>query len=322
MAERKNSKGLIKDAAGRSMTPENLDELVATAIAMEFKDAKEAGALGFQAHCLTLTTLPHSRLVGADGQELREYHRVNGRQHLAVQAGPQAMPGTGIAYGTIPRLATIYMASQAKKTNSPVIDLGGSMAEFLRRLDIATSGGKRGGYRATYTQLMRWFTSSVMTWDDTNGMDWDSFKLVEKGSIWWNPLDPEAESLWRNTLTLSARAYDEMTQRAVPVDLRGLRDGTIHRSPLALDFYVWLPYRSFTATATGRKASIPWPLVMKQFGAGYAQTARGLRDFRAEARKSIQVVLNYYRHLRVDASGPDFLVIEPSWKALAENPVD
>lgn len=318
MAETKNTRGLVQDAAGRSLTPGNIDELVQLAIEMEFQDAKEAGALGFQAHCLTLTTLPHSKLVGADGQELREYHRVNGRQHLTVQAGPQAMPGTGIAYGTMPRLATLYMASQAKKTNSPEIDLGASMAEFLRRLDVSTSGGPRGGYRAAYTQLMRWFTSSVMTWDDTDGLEWDSFRLVEKGSIWWNPLNPEAESLWRNSLTLTPRAFQEMTQRAVPVDMRGLQDSTVHRSPLALDFYVWLPYRAFTVSASGRAAQIPWPLVMKQFGAGYAQTPQGLRHFRAEARKAIQVVLNYYRHLRVDASGPDFLVIEPSRKTLAK----
>ena len=232
------------------------------------------------------------------------------------------MPGTGISYGVPPRLATIYMASQAKKTNSPEIDLGGSMAEFLRRLGMATSGGKRGAYKSTHTQLLRWFTSSVMTWDETDGLEWDSFRLVERGSIWWNPMRPEEESLWRNTLRLTPRAFAEMTERAIPIDMRGLKDDTIHRSPLALDFYVWLPYRCFTATSSGRRAEIPWGLIMRQFGAGYAQDAQGLRDFKKKARVAIQIVLGYYRHLRVDASGPDFLVIEPSRKAVAEKPVD
>ena len=327
MAGTKNSKGLVKDGAGRSMSQENVDELVTLAMEMEFQDAKTAGALGFQAHALTLTTLPHSRLVGPDGRELREYTRTNGKAHLAVQAGPEAMPETGLAYGAIPRLALIHVASQAKKTSSPEIDLGRSMAEFLRNLGMGTAGGKRGTYKAVNSQIFRLFTSSLTTWQEGDGlknplMAWDSFKLVDSGSIWWNPLNPEQETLWKSTITLTDKAYREVTHRAVPTDLRGLQDDTIHRSPLALDFYLWLPYRCFTVTASGRRAEIPWWLVMRQFGAGYAQTAHGLRNFKLKARAAIQVVQNYYRHLRVDTSNTDFLVIEPSPRSLAENPVD
>jgi hypothetical protein len=317
MARTKNTAAKVTDTSGRSMTPDTLSDLVTAAMEMEYQDAKAAGQLGFQAHALTITTLPHSRLVGPDGRELREYTRRNGRHNLTVQAGPEAVPGTGIAYGIMPRLATIYLASQAKKTNSREIELGRSMAEFLRRLNVEGTGGKRGGYTRAHTQLMRWFTSSVMAWESgVAGMEWESFRMVEHGAIMWNPLNPEQESLWESTLILSPRAFDEMTQRAVPVDMRGLIDPTIHRSPLAMDLYTWLPYRAFTVTVSGKTARIPWQLLMVQFGAGYAQTAQGIRHFRAEARKAIKIILNYYSNLRVDASGKDALVIEPSLKTL------
>lgn len=317
--------GLVTDSIGRTLTQENVDELVSVAIDMEFEDAKQAGQLGFQAHALTLTTLPHSRLVGPDGRELREYHKQNGRHHLAVQAGPETMPGTGISYGTIPRLCMIHLASEAKKWGHKEINLGRSMAQYLQALGISTSGGKRGGYTAMNNQVFRLFTSSLMAWEDGDdgGLQWDSFRLVEKGAIWWNPLHPEQETLWKSTITLTDRAFEEITNRAVPLDLRGLKDNTIHRSPLALDFYVWLPFRCFTLTAAGHsKASIPWWLIMRQFGAGYAQNSDGFRNFRREARKAIAVVLEYYRHLRVDVTGDDALVLFPNQKTVAEKPVE
>lgn len=321
-----------KTLSGKKPKPEtcttkDVDERVSIAMAMEFEDAKAAGALGFQAHALTLTTLPHSKLVGADGQELREYSRTNGRAHLAVQAGPAAMPGTGLAYGAVPRLALIHIASEAKKTNCPEIDLGLSMAGFMRALGMGTTGGKRGSYKALNTQIFRLFTSSLTTWEEGDGvvnplMAWDSFRLVQSGSIWWSPLNPEQETLWKSTITLTEKAFSEITYRAVPTDLRGLRDATIHKSPLALDLYVWLPYRSFTATASGRVAQIPWWGLMRQFGAGYAQTAQGMRNFRKEARTAIQTVLSYYPRLRVDASGSDYLVISPNRASVAGKSVD
>jgi len=314
MAKPKTGAGLIKDARGRLLSPGNLDELISVAVDMEFEDAKEAGALGFQAHCMTITTLPHSKLVGPDGRELREYVRHNGRAHLAVQAGPEIMPGTGIAYGVSPRLAMMYLSTRAKKTGSREIELGDSLAEFLRRLGIATTGGKRGGYTAANTQLFRLFTSSLMAWEDAEGggLPWDSFdpiRLVERSQIWWSPMNPEQKTLWKNSLVLTERAFHEMTQNAVPVDLRGLQVKEIHGSALALDFYTWLPYRGFTAR---RRTEIPWHLLKQQLGSGYPDTPQGLRDFRKKARAAIQAVLSFYRDLNVDLTDEDALVISPS----------
>jgi hypothetical protein len=329
MADAKDIKkhSLIRNAKGRLVSQANVDEIVTLASEMEFQEAKEAGALGFAAHCMTVCTLPHSKLVGPDGKtELREYVRHNGRTHLAIQAGPAVMPGTGISYGAYPRLGLIYLASRAKTSNSKEIELGASLSDFLKRLGIHVTGGKRGGITAANAQLFRLFTSSMMAWEDAGKgqLPWDSFdpfRLVERREIWWNPMAPDQPSLWKNTLVLTDRAFHELTQNAVPIDLRGLQIKEIHGSAMALDFYTWLPYRGYTAK---RRTEIPWGLLKRQLGAGYPDTPRGLRDFRANARKAIAAVLTFHRDLKVDASDEDSLVISPSRKKgyLADKPAD
>jgi hypothetical protein len=303
-----------------------MDEIVTIASEMEFQEAKDAGALGFAAHCMTVCTLPHSKLVGPDGRELREYVRHNGRTHLAIQAGPEVMPGTGISYGAYPRLGLIYLASRAKTLQSKEIELGASLSEFLKRLGIHVTGGKRGGITAANAQMFRLFTSSMMAWEDAGKgeLPWDSFdpfRLVERREIWWNPMAPEQQSLWKNTLVLTDRAYHELTQNAVPIDLRGLQIKEIHGSAMALDFYTWLPYRGFTAK---RRTEIPWALLKRQLGAGYPNTPQGLRDFKKNSRKAIAAVLTFHRDLKVDASDEDSLVISPSRPKsyLADKPAD
>ena len=232
MAGTKDSKnGLVKDASGRSLTRQDLDEMVSIATEMELVDAKEAGALGFMAHHLVVTTLPHSKLVGPDGKELREYTKHNGKLHLGFQAGMEAMPGTGVPYGVYPRLVMIRVATEAVRTQEREIDFGGSMEEFAKMIGIdgGVGYGKRGVGTEIQRQAFRLFTGSLSTWTgDDDHFEFENYKLADHGSIWWDPKHPAQKSLWRSKITLSERAFYEMTRRAIPMDLRALQDKTLH----------------------------------------------------------------------------------------------
>ena len=56
----------------------------------------------------------------------------------------------------------------------------------------------------------------------------------------------------------------------------------LKRSPLALDVYCWLTYRTYTLNLGRRPSvSIPWDSLQLQFGAGYpADTKQGQRNFK------------------------------------------
>lgn len=65
----------------------------------------------------------------------------------------------------------------------------------------------------------------------------------------------------------------------------------VRNSPLAIDCYAWLTFRM---SYIKRPTVIPWAALLGQFGAGYPQTPRGLRDFRVNFLRALRRVLALY----------------------------
>jgi hypothetical protein len=70
----------------------NLNKLISEAIAIEVRDAKEAGALGYMARALVQATMPHSRVEGT------EFNRKNGMFRLTMLARSEV----GLPYEACP----------------------------------------------------------------------------------------------------------------------------------------------------------------------------------------------------------------------------
>ena len=95
-------------------------------------------------------------------------------------------------------------------------------------------------------------------------------------------------------------------ENPVPIDLRALK--ALRRSPMALDIYVWLAYRmSFLKGNT----AIPWVALQRQFGADYATTPQGRRDFKKRFLQALAKVHLVYPQARLE---PDTynLILKPS----------
>ena len=71
------------------MNTENLNKLITEALAIEARDAKDAGALGFMARALVQATMPHSKIEGS------VFKRQNGAFKLTMLADPDV----GLPYG-------------------------------------------------------------------------------------------------------------------------------------------------------------------------------------------------------------------------------
>jgi hypothetical protein len=96
----------------------------------------------FLARQLIQATLPHS------DPKADTWTRRNGNFALAVQAGLNPFTGKtyGIPYGIIPRLLLFWITTEAIKTNNPRLELGSSLAQFMRDVGLnpSTGGGIRG----------------------------------------------------------------------------------------------------------------------------------------------------------------------------------
>jgi hypothetical protein len=114
------------------MNKQNLNNLITEALAIEARDAKDAGALGFMARAIVQATLPHSKVNG------NEFRRTNGLFNLTLLADSKI----GLPYGIIPRLLLAWVSTEAVKTKSRHLVLGKTLAAFMEELDLIPSGGR------------------------------------------------------------------------------------------------------------------------------------------------------------------------------------
>jgi hypothetical protein len=209
----------------------------------------------------------------------------------------------GLPYGTIPRIISAWMTTEAVQTKSPVLELGDSLSAFMRQLDMEMTGGKNGTITALKNQARRFFASTFTAiYEDHEKTADMGFRVAEDSLIWWNHSDPEQAGLWNSTVTLSNKFFNEIQKNPVPIDMRAIK--ALKKSPLALDIYCWTTYR---VSYLARDLLIPWDKVALQFGSGYAR----MRDFKAAFLEELDKVHNLYPALRYKVT-EDGLMLKPS----------
>jgi hypothetical protein len=282
---------------------ENLDKLIAEALAIEAEAAEEAGALGFMARALVQATMPHRKVQG------NEFERTNGAYTLTMLAPSKV----GLPYGSIPRLLLAWLTTEAVKTKGRELALGHSLSEFMRQLDLVPTGGRWGTITRLKDQTRRLFGSYIycnyLNKNAEIGVQREatlSFNVVESSNLWWEPKNPGQKSLFESTVTLTHPFFDEIINNPVPIDMRALK--ALKRSPMALDIYTWLTYRMSYLI---KPAEIPWPALQAQFGADYATNAQGRRDFKRSFLRHLKKIHMVYPEVSV-VEGESGLLLRPS----------
>lgn len=283
--------------------PAWIKEVIEAHLAIEAEDVKSAGALGFMSRALVIATMPYK------DPKADVFKRENGNFRLRIVAGYEG----GIPFGIYPRLLMSWVATEAVRTKSPVIELGESLSIFLRDvLEIQRGGGKRGTSTRVAEQMKRLFGSFITaqyTGDMQNRgfvmrnvmiaegldlheqdllLDADQAQVDADGNTLWVPQAKHQAGKWKSKVELSEKFFRECIERPVPIDLRAYK--SLRGSPLAMDVYTWLTYRmSYTER---RSRPIRWEALMGQFGSGYS-TARAKLDFKKaflKALKAVQIV--------------------------------
>ena len=253
---------------------------------------------GFLARMMALCSLPRSN----PGNQIR-YVRQNGPYTLVLTtAGINKLP-----HGSNPRLILAWVSTEAVRTGSRDIVLGRSLSEFMRKLGIASTDGR--GQARLRNQMERLFNCSVsMIYKDDHHQASANAVLADLTDFWWNPKQPDQTGLWESKVRLSESFFNEIIQHPVPLDMNTLK--ALKRSPLGLDLYLWLVYRTFPLRAPQR---ITWKQVYRQFGvepsrASDNDTVQKLRRKVLRELKKIKLAwsgLNY-------TTAPGVLILYPS----------
>ena len=279
-----------------------VDRLITKALAIEAEEAKEAGALGYMARALVQATIPHR------ATKETTFTRHNGNYTFTMLANPQA----GLPYGTVPRLMLAWLATEAVVTQSRELELGNSLSDFMRQLDMVPTGGRWGSITRLKSQSRRLFSSFIQctyTAKDEKGRVQEAIQnmvIADSANLWWEPKSAAQASLFASTVTLSEAFYSEIVCNPVPVDMRALK--ALKQSPMALDIYSWLTYRM---SYLKKPTTIPWEGLQAQFGAGYPMTSQGTRNFKKKFLGQLRRVLAVYPEARA-GDGVSGLLIRPS----------
>ena len=273
---------------------DQIDQLVAA------RDADPE--MGFMARLLALCSLPRTN----PGDRL-QYKRVNGPYKLIMIAGGD----NKLPYGTRPRLLLAWVCTEAVRTQSPELILGDSLSEFMRKVGIySTSGDKHTRLR---NQMRRLFGCTVsLLYEDARGEATLNAPIARLTEFWWSERQPDARSLWESKIELGEDFFNEIIRCPIPIDMNTLR--AMKRSPLGLDLYLWLTYRTFALKSQLR---LTWRQLYRQFGADPATASKVAQQaFRRDCLRELKKIKNAWPDLHYQAV-KGALLLSPSPPAIA-----
>ena len=288
--------------ARRARTPQARHHFTLNRQVDRLVGASEAEAdLGFMARLMALCSLPRTN----PGDRLR-YIRRNGPYTLVMNAGGLHR----LPFGNIPRLLLAWLCTEAVRTQSRELILGTSLSEFMRKLDLHTSGGSsRGDRTRLHNQMKRLFHCTVsLIYEDERGAASMSSLIARRTEFWWNERKPDEPVLWKSKIELSEDFFNEIVQHPIPLDMNILK--ALKRCALGLDLYMWLTYRTF---ALHSPLQLTWRQLYRQFGldpakAGDKQT---VKNFRRKILREFVKIKTAWPSLNY-GTAPGVLILYPS----------
>jgi hypothetical protein len=158
----------------------------------------------------------------------------------------------GYPWGALPRIVLLWLAKQARDTQSPVIDLGATPQEFVEAL-----GSPDASISDILWQAQRLFGASLTLGDATvSGSKPMTIRMhVAKDFRFWDGQ--------RGQVTLAEHLFHSITEHPTPIDWEAVKGGQL--GAMAIDVYAWLNlrrrYREITAPER-----VPWSRLYDLFG--------------------------------------------------------
>jgi len=200
--------------------------------------------LGFASRPFVLCGLPIKR----PPKGLLLHERRNGRFLLQVTGHPTY----GLPWGQ-DRLVPIFLATLAVRQQQQTISFR-SAAEMLDTFGLQQGGSQ---YRRLIASFQRIFGATIFFGTDIQRekapvMHQVRFNFMREARIWYSR-DPKQTVLpggFENQIVLSDEFFREVTAHSIPTDLDAAK--ALSSSPAALDLFMWLSYRCFTAKGQER----------------------------------------------------------------------
>lgn len=226
-------------------------------------------------------SLEFERVCGNAGVSLRAGKVWDGKQFVQQQ----------LPYGTIPRLIMTYLNTSALRHKSPIVEVGGTTGQFMKRLGMSLTGGKTGTYTA-FRKQMQALAACEITFGLTTATKAITYNgsPIKKFDAWLSNTE-EHPALWPAEIQFSQEYYETLINHAVPLDLRAME--ALSGSALAMDIYAMLAERLHRIS--GRPVILHWKNLREQFGQEY----RDPKNFKQAFLKQLKSAQAVYPKAKV-----------------------
>jgi hypothetical protein len=221
--------------------------------------------MGFMTRIITLCSLPR-----IDPGTRLQYKRETGPFKLVMIAGGD----NKLPYGNLPRLLLAWVCTEVVQTKNRDLQLGHSLAAFMRQLGMnSDSGGSRADRTRLRQQIDRLFNAHIqLIYEAPGRKSTISSTVADRTDLWWDYKAPTQDTLWQSSIRLGEALFEEILKHPVPIDMRILK--AMRRSSLGLDLYLWLSYKTFTLYSQNKKPErLSWHLLYRQFGSDPAKAS-------------------------------------------------
>ncbi|WP_306418949.1 replication protein RepA [Teichococcus vastitatis] len=174
------------------------------------------------------------------------------------------MEHVGVPYGSVARLILLFLQTEALRTGSREIELGGSLRQWLSRLGASIGGSNARAVRDQAERISRCRLTFHIQGSGKVGLVNQS--IVDRALFIDDEVTGRQGRLSLETAKLSEGFFEQLQKHPVPLEEAAIR--AISNNPAALDAYLWLAYRLHVLS--GDKL-ITWKALKAQFGAGYKE---------------------------------------------------
>jgi Plasmid encoded RepA protein len=217
-----------------------------------------------------------------------KHTRQNGKFFLQVHAHLDF----GLPFGQ-DRLIPIWIATLAIRQKSRTVRFAAA-ADILREFGLPNNGKT---YRRLIEGFQRVFTSTIFfgTEDQLEKAavwNWSRFHFFDNMEVWFSKQTDQPTfpgEPFENVIVLSEQFWNEINSHPIPVDLDVVK--ALSHAPGALDFYMWLTWRCWTAKGQARIPLFGKEGLGNQLG---VQEYTSERAFRSVLKRWLNIVHQFW----------------------------
>ncbi len=234
----------------------------AASIYMGQEDSALSVAYSGWAQC----ALPHRRLKPDQLWEVMSDH-----VRLAVEPGyrPSGKDGTGplepigVPFGAYARLILLYLQTEALRTNSREVALGGSWRAWSERIGVPWGGNSGRAVREQAEMISRCRLTFHVQGVGRSGLMNQS--IVDRADF-IEAHDHRQGRLSLATAKLSEGFFEQLKKHPLPLEENAIK--ALANNSAALDVYIWLAYRLHSLSSP---RLITWKALKAQHGPSYKE---------------------------------------------------